>query len=242
MPASCETSKNCELIVTYVTLEGSGDVTFTISSGSAGVDQYLGVGLGGTEEMYDANVMFCYALNNGTTDVAMSWNDPSGRASPILEDPTIGLKDQRSKFENGKLGCTFTRDKTSTFKTPSGEVTFDLSTPRYILLAKGPIEADGSEFGFQLTVHSNRLASSEPVDLASFEAVGVSKDKVVRWHGSLMVAAWLFLACTGTMTARYGKKIDKRIMGKDIWFRIHQVSALTFLTITFWQTIRLHQT
>ena len=119
MPASCETSKNCELIVTYVTLEGSGDVTFTISSGSAGVDQYLGVGLGGSEEMYDANVMFCYALNNGTTDVAMSWNDPSGRASPILEDPTIGLKDQRSKFENGKLGCAFTRDKTSTFKTPS---------------------------------------------------------------------------------------------------------------------------
>ena len=39
-----------------------------------------------------------------------------------------------------------------------------------------------------------------------------------------MVIAWLFLACTGTMTARYGKNIDIQFMGKDIWFRIHQVS------------------
>jgi hypothetical protein len=38
-----------------------------------------------------------------------------------------------------------------------------------------------------------------------------------------MVVAWLFLACTGTMTARYGKKINKKVLGKDIWFRIHQV-------------------
>jgi hypothetical protein len=97
MPAGCLDSKGCELTVTYVTDKDSGDVTFEMSGSiGGGANSYLAVGLAPTEKMNDANVMFCYnfADKNG---VAMSWNAPEEKTSTILEDPTIGIKDEARK-------------------------------------------------------------------------------------------------------------------------------------------------
>jgi hypothetical protein len=113
-----------------------------------------------------------------------------------------------------------------------GNVTFDLSKLHYLLLAKGPLKPQyKSVLGFELTAHTLKAASSDPVDLSSFSNVDAgASGSTTKWHGSLMVVAWMFLACTGTMTARYGKKIDKQVLGKDIWFRIHQVKRQTLDT------------
>ena len=149
IPASCVSKGNCNMIITYVTVKDSGDVEFSIRSFATGDNTYLALGLGDTDEMNNANVMFCYSFN-GKSGVAMSWNSPTDKDSLILADPTVSLKDMMSKFEDGKLTCTFTRDKVSTFAQPfGGNATIDLSKPYHLLLAKGPIEADKQGIGFR---------------------------------------------------------------------------------------------
>ena len=37
-----------------------------------------------------------------------------------------------------------------------------------------------------------------------------------------MTIAWFIFASSGMFTARYGKGIEKKLFGKDIWFPIHQ--------------------
>ena len=228
-PSDCVSGQTCDFVATYSKLEND-DIKFEISGGTSATN-YLALGLANSEKMYAASVMVCYAWTDNNNGVALSWNvEEPGRNSVILADPTIGLKDVKVTFVDGKLKCTFVREKVTTFPIPTDNkrnATFDLSQKYHLLLAKGSIVAGDSGLGFFLQSHGgNVLGSADPVDLGSFSGVASATMKIVHWHGSLMIVAWLFLAVTGTMTARYGKSINAKVMGKDIWFRIHQVTSL----------------
>jgi len=167
LPPGCEQSGSCQMVSTYVT-QPNGDVTFQIH-GETGSNDYLALGLANTNKMYDASVMFCYAIGvkNG---VAMSWNAPEGeRDSVILEDPLFGIKNPTSKYENGRMTCAFTREKITNVTVPfagKGIESIDLSTSFYLLLAKGPLSGSRSDLGFQMSIHSDELASLNKVNLS----------------------------------------------------------------------------
>ena len=124
--------------------------------------------------MYDASVMLCYAFGD-KNGVAMLWNAPKGeRDSKILEDPTFGIKDSSVKYENGKLACTFTREKVTNVTVPFGgkpTVVVDLSDSFFLLLAFGTLSGSRSDLGsesdlgFKLDVHDDERATKDKVNL-----------------------------------------------------------------------------
>ena len=103
----------------------------------------------------------------------------------------------------------------------------DLTENQNLLLAGGSYSGAGG-----ISYHNqDKIASSEPVNLALVSLVAGSSDLFFRLHGLLMLCAWLGCAGLGMILARYFKKTwrGKQLLGKDLWFQFHRV--LMILTV-----------
>ena len=184
--------------------------------------------------MGDDLVMYCYDISNkNKNDIGMSWNfaGPPEYTTTILDEPHEGFDNQSFAQIDGILSCTFTMFRKFN-ATPPGEdspVPFDLLNPYYLLVAKGPLMTALPDTKKILGHHTTKGGSSKPVDFTDYNPIGHDerKQKYFKAHGCLMVMSWMFFACIGSLTARYGKiETDAKILGKDLWFRVHQLCML----------------
>ncbi|TRY68796.1 hypothetical protein TCAL_09394 [Tigriopus californicus] len=230
IPLNCEDTKSCEVLFTY---ESNDREEFDMTvSGKIDGDQYLAAAISVGNKMGDNNAMICYASND-KVDVMNSWNTKNPYSNVPLEDTHLGLSQITGTLDDGYLTCKFKRKSNLDIPVPSGEgnkINFNLATEKYFLmLAKGSYTT--STGSITIEEHDMKDKSAELIDLTEGNRVKGGSKLLIKLHGSLMVLAWIFLASVGTFTARYCKKDfgDKKVLGKDLWFPIHQV----FMTSTW---------
>jgi hypothetical protein len=249
IPKGCIEMKKCEILVTYKAQE-SGDVRFTLE-GSAETYDYISLGLSKNDGMMgDDSVMFCY--NTGTQIyTGMAWNFNNPHYAQRMENFHYGLdtKTLENSHTQGTLSCKFTRFKKTNITIPGTyeSVLFDLSFPYYLQVAKGSIDTrNKNSIGLEnakLKWHPLTGMSSNEVYLGNYKPIeSTDTSKIIMAHGGLMVVAYMFFSCIGSMTARYCKKhfpadwthLPANVNGKALWFQIHRVcmSFTWFLSMT----------
>lgn len=172
--------------------------------------------------MGNDNAVLCKNVAIGNrTSIAQYYN--KDKSTPTYLDDnnrTIGLSDMIVETFNGYLRCKFTRIK---FNDQEANY-FDLRKSHYILAAYGPINSG------LIGYHDNSKTSSAlPVNFESNKIYSNIADKPIeptniQIHASLMIIAWIFLASTGIIVARYHKNLlsTKKMCGVQYWFVIHR--------------------
>ncbi len=234
VPAGCIETRDCAGYATYST-NADGRVLFNLIGEDVPSNAYVAFALSDDDLMAEASVMYCFADQEDLSvgRVVMAWN-PQERDCIPLDDPEFGLDDIEGSYVDGVLTCSFIRDQITDISLPdSGEVrTFDLSQDYFFLAAYGPMDERNPD-PIKIFQHDIFSATSEAANLADFATPGSGENRLryIKWHASLMVVAWYFLAANGIFIARYGKQqfYGIKIWGKDVWFRIHQA----FMTSTW---------
>jgi len=229
LPKDCIDDKNCDIFVSYQQ-EESGNVRFNLE-GNAHKEEYISLALSKDDNLMGEDlVMYCY--DNVTDGIGMSWNfaAPPEYTTTILDEPHGGYENESYSQIDGILSCTFTMYQLFN-ATPPGRndsVSFDLMSSYFLLVAKGPLMETLAP-NKMLGHHTIKGGSIEAIDFSDYNPIGTdeSKQKYFKAHGCMMVMSWMFFACIGSLTARYGKiQTDAKILGKDLWFRIHQICML----------------
>uniref|UniRef100_A0A914EA85 Cytochrome b561 domain-containing protein n=1 Tax=Acrobeloides nanus TaxID=290746 RepID=A0A914EA85_9BILA len=204
------------------------------------VNKYVAVGFSNDLEMGDEPVSTCsFADNNVTVHLTRNL------AQPKTNQPSDEklLQPISSGHENGLLYCKFlqntNKNLSSTPELP------DLSRPYFLFIARGPIRnpSEPSKISIhslnqnsidfpQITPSQINLLEASPSRTTSTAAQPTDyKFLLVRFHGLLMVIAWLFLLAIGIFSARYMRELwpTTTPMGLKIWFHIHR--TLNFVAV-----------
>ena len=221
LPKDCIDNKNCDIFVTYQQ-EESGNVRFNLE-GNAHKEEYISLALSKDDNLMGEDlVMYCY--DNATDGIGMSWNfaGPPEYTTTILDEPHGGYENESYSQIDGSLSCTFTMYRLFN-ATPPGRtdpVSFDLMSSYFLLVAKGPL-MEALPTNKILGHHTIKGGSIEAIDFSDYNPIGTdeSKQRYFKAHGCMMVMSWMFFACIGSLTARYGKnQMDAKVLGKDLWF------------------------
>ncbi|XP_034240379.1 putative ferric-chelate reductase 1 homolog [Thrips palmi] len=222
VPADCEQTANCKSIVTVQVV----DKQFVFRMRATGAN-WVGVGLGLTDKMWDTSVIECVDLPVGTVNAYLSQTTPS---APRGCDRIVGSLQQSAvkllnfKSMDGDLYCEVFRVN----QTIVDGQNFNLeTTPYFLQLAHGKTTS-ASGISYHAT---NRNAGGRAVRLAEAAYAGSASNWPMRLHGALMVVAWLFAATSGSLAARYFKAAwgKATICGKAMWFAWHRL--LMVLTV-----------
>lgn len=219
-PSNCVETKNCDMLVTYSFDEANKKYNFELSKRKMSNGQYIALGFSNDSSMGEDLIFSCSNSPSKEFQVKAGWN--TDKSQPTLIDHQINVKVDSVSNNNGNFACKFSLDEEMIFKTPdSSEVKVNLGNKWHLLLASGPTVGD--DLGF----HDSKIPSAEKVDLQSTVevAAGLDSKLFIQVHGTLMAIAWLCLAATGMVIARYYKQTWKNVKpcNKDLWFRVHQV-------------------
>uniref|UniRef100_A0A2P2I8J2 Ferric-chelate reductase 1 homolog n=3 Tax=Hirondellea gigas TaxID=1518452 RepID=A0A2P2I8J2_9CRUS len=233
LPLGCENAENCDSLFTYTkTSDGyQFELMGTVMSGNA----YAAGGLSHDYKMGSDSVMACRSYQN-IADITMAWNLVSTKSNSFLKDQKQGLSDYEMKQIDGKLYCRFTRQAKMEIEGKQ----FDLDNEKfYLMIAQGPLAADGS-----LLYHEKKQVSNQATYMSAFETLGTASDLFVTLHACFMVAAWVGAASSGILLARYFKQTWKnyKTFNIDQWFHFHRLFMMTTwgLTMAGFVLIMIH--
>jgi len=217
-PSNCVELQNCDMLVKYTFDAKDKKYNFELIKRKSNIGQYIALGFSNDGRMGDDLVFSC--INSQSNQVKVGWNEGTSGPSPISD----GINVRVNSFSNtdGGFVCSFTLDEKMKFKVPgSSDVTFNLGEKMHLLLAYGSTSGDN------LLYHDGKIPSAEKVDLRSTSevAAGLDSKLFIQVHGALMSIAWIALAATGMVIARYYKQTWKNFKpcNKDLWFRVHQM-------------------
>eukprot|EP00118_Oscarella_pearsei_P020834 m.230142 g.230142 ORF g.230142 m.230142 type:complete len:625 (+) comp40056_c0_seq25:68-1942(+) len=229
-PLNCMAS-NCEYGLT-VSTDGT-KATITLSTTNDGM-----VALGFSEDtlMGEDDVVGCIRTTAGIISAHDGWN-PSGR-SPNRLDTKEDLDDATSfgSFLDGVLSCRIVRDLNT-----GNDDDYNWNQNWTLLFAHRPSEI-GSPFpGFPKHGEIPKL-STEKVNISRLQGVSASssdKVKFVRAHGILMIIAWIGIASTGILLARFYKRVYPKeepalcFSGSPpAWFQLHRLHMISTVLIS----------
>lgn len=98
--------------------------------------------------------MCCQIFDNSTFRVVQMYNQY--HQEPILldkNDPSVGISDQSIQFKDGKVSCSFRRQK---FIDRELSIYFDMSEEYYVLMAFGKLQ-NGSIFFMKIQYMLNKI-------------------------------------------------------------------------------------
>ena len=226
-PSNCVKSQDCSMLMTYAFDATDNKYNFELSKSKMDEKKYVALGFSNDRQMGDDLVFSC--SSSVSDQVKVGWNEGQSGPTPLINK--INVLESSTSDINGTFVCKFTLEEEMIFNKPgsSDKVTFHLGEKYYVLLAYGPTSGDNPGY------HESRIPSEDQVDLkiTSEVAGGTDPKLFIQIHGTLMTIAWIALAATGMVIARYYKQTWKRIkpFKKDLWFRIHQV-VMTFVVLT----------
>uniref|UniRef100_A0A915ENE1 Ferric-chelate reductase 1 n=1 Tax=Ditylenchus dipsaci TaxID=166011 RepID=A0A915ENE1_9BILA len=250
-PTKCLTSgSTCEYLFSYQQDSDDPDQVVMELQTQRSTSQvaYISVGFSADNQMGEDAVTHC-AVAGENVEAHLSQNPgKSNTPQKDLQSEKSILQLMNSEVTGDYIYCQF---KQKSSLNSNDLFTPDLSKPVYILLARGPASsptsirphsfdpssndfpyvsakplnlfkrAEGSD---STTKQDNPESSNNQAGSGPFSLQGSTKLWLIRFHGVLMIIAWLGCVAVAIYSARYLRKIwpNTTPMGLKIWFHIHR--------------------
>uniref|UniRef100_A0A8C1XM77 Ferric-chelate reductase 1a n=1 Tax=Cyprinus carpio TaxID=7962 RepID=A0A8C1XM77_CYPCA len=218
-PVSCNPSvdTNC-FFLSYSTLDQT--VSFELSGPAEG---YVSFALSKDKWMGDDDTYLCIN-DEGRVSVEAAYT--AGRTYPEVSSKSV-LTDVGWRVSDGVIQCKFSRS----IYTPQDPVRFSLNNSYYLFVAHGT-----AEYGMihrhmrQPLISSHHQIITGPPEILT----GSRSPLLMKYHGALMLIAWMLAGSTGKIMAAYFKPDwpEQTLFGQKIWFQVHRMlmSLTVFLT------------
>ncbi|XP_031550508.1 ferric-chelate reductase 1-like [Actinia tenebrosa] len=213
-PSSCQSSDDCQYLLTYKA--DKDKVTFEMSF-KAG---WGAIGFNSKGKMDGTDAIIC---SLESSQVIVAHYDIKGYGAPIKNiQGTSSLKIIAGKNSAGVVQCRFSRP----VKEPN---MMDLNNKVFLIFARGSVGNAGG-----LRKHSHKSNTLKTVDISSTEDldVGGKNMRLLRAHAILMSLAWLVCASLAMFIARYMKPVWGELLGLKAWFQIHRLLMVFTLFFT----------
>ncbi|XP_051537828.1 putative ferric-chelate reductase 1 [Myxocyprinus asiaticus] len=150
-----------------------------------------------------------------------------GRTHPVISSESV-LKDTAWRLSDGVIQCSFSRDIHLPTDDPKR---FSLDQPYYIFMAHGRAE-DGRTHRHDrqpLISANQKLVTGPPEDLS-----GSRSPLLIKYHGAIMLIAWMSTVSAGVIMARYFKLDwpESNILGQKVWFQLHRMLMTLTVLLT----------
>ncbi|KAK2901115.1 hypothetical protein Q8A67_009230 [Cirrhinus molitorella] len=216
-PVGCNPSvdANC-FFLSYSTLGQT--VSFELSGPAQG---YVSFALSKDKWMGDDDTYLC---TNDEGRVSVEAAHTTGRKYPELSSKSV-LTDVGWRVSDGVIQCKFSRS----IYTPQDPVRFSLNNSYYLFLAHGT-----AEYGMihrhkrQPLISSHHQIITGPPEILT----GSRAPLLMKYHGALMLIAWMLAGSIGKLMAVYFKSAwpEQKLFGQKIWFQVHRIlMSLTVL-------------
>ncbi|XP_026062242.1 putative ferric-chelate reductase 1 isoform X2 [Carassius auratus] len=216
-PVSCNPSvdTNC-FFLSYSTMDQT--VSFELSGPAQG---YVSFALSKDKWMGDDDTYLCI---NDEGRVSVEAAHTTGRTYPELSSKSV-LTDVGWRVSDGVIQCKFSRS----IYTPQDPVRFSLNNSYYLFVAHGT-----AEYGMihrhtrQPLISSHNQIITGPSEILT----GSRSPLLMKYHGALMLIAWMLAGSTGKLMAAYFKPDwpEQTLFGQKIWFQVHRMlMSLTVL-------------
>ncbi|XP_073705971.1 putative ferric-chelate reductase 1 isoform X2 [Garra rufa] len=216
-PVGCNpfVNTNC-FFLSYSTLGQT--VLFELSGPAQG---YVSFALSKDEWMGDDDTYLCI---NDEGRVSVETAHTTGRKYPELSSKSV-LTDVGWRVSDGVIQCKFSRS----IYTPQDPVRFSLNNSYYLFVAHGT-----AEYGMIHRHKRQPLISSYPQIISGPPAImtGSRSPLLMKYHGALMLIAWMLAGSVGKLMAVYFKSDwpEQTLFGQKIWFQVHHMlMSLTVL-------------
>uniref|UniRef100_A0A8C1R6K4 Ferric-chelate reductase 1a n=1 Tax=Cyprinus carpio TaxID=7962 RepID=A0A8C1R6K4_CYPCA len=206
-PVSCNPSvdTNC-FFLSYSTLDQT--VSFELSGPAEG---YVSFALSKDKWMGDDDTYLCIN-DEGRVSVEAAYT--AGRTYPEVSSKSV-LTDVGWRVSDGVIQCKFSRS----IYTPQDPVRFSLNNSYYLFVAHGT-----AEYGMihrhmrQPLISSHHQIITGPPEILT----GSRSPLLMKYHGALMLIAWMLAGSTGKLMAAYFKPDwpEQTLFGQKIWFQV----------------------
>lgn len=233
LPPDCLTQpgKTCDLLFTIATDASGKSASMQLTakpdtSTSSDKIRWYAVGFSDDPVMGDDGVFECLHLETGAVEFRLSYN--SGKSNRVIGDSPQSSHVQTGT-RNGMISCSWTQALPFSVRGN----TYDLVKSKYhLMLARGAFRSNSLK-----SYHSDRIVSSEKIDLASASSgssvgsagTGSAGQPIylIKAHGIIMTCAWLVLASAGIMIARHYKIAfgGSTCCGVQLWFFVSMNAA-----------------
>ncbi|XP_065835091.1 ferric-chelate reductase 1-like isoform X2 [Oscarella lobularis] len=229
-PSGC-TSRTCEYGLKIVIKDAQATIQLTTIH-----DGMIALGFSDDKNMGEDDVVGCVRTGDSTVVAMDAWN-PNGQNANV-PDSINNLDQARScgTFTNGRIQCQIVRDLVSTDSVQD----YDWREDWFLLFAYSTSTgSSGGGFPF----HSNiPLTTAEKVNISrngSVDAESSDLSRYIKAHGILMIIAWIGLASTGMLLARYYKHVYPNeepsccFSGTPaVWFQLHRMHMVTTVILS----------
>ncbi|TKS88092.1 putative ferric-chelate reductase 1 [Collichthys lucidus] len=207
-PAGChpDSDPHC-FFLSFITDQEESSVMFELSGPAEG---YMSFALSLDKWMGNDDVYLC--VNDGGR-VTISAAHVTGRTHPELETQE-DLWGQAWRVADGVIQCRFQRN----ILLPRLENRFSLNRSYFLFLAHGRSQQGLIHRHDQqpLISTTRKKINGHPEDLC-----GSRSPLLIKFHGVLMLTAWMWTVSTGVLIARHYKHLwpDTTLLGQRLWFQ-----------------------
>ncbi|XP_063442081.1 ferric-chelate reductase 1-like isoform X1 [Mytilus trossulus] len=211
----------CEFIISW--RDKGDDIQFDIKSRASSPDpdnMWIAIAFSHDQNMGNDNVIEC-VTNDGFMDVYQSVNLDSKTNQRLIE-PKKGLSGIYGSIQDGIVHCKFTRKK----QVVGEDVLLNLDEDFHIMFAHGPARNG------KLLPHSIQKIPIVSLKLVDFQKNSSVSGRVIyyliKFHGALMIFAWIGCASIAIVIVRYYKRIwpGSTICDERIWYQVHRLMMI----------------
>ncbi|XP_048845348.1 putative ferric-chelate reductase 1 [Brienomyrus brachyistius] len=215
-PVGCDPQSDPQCF--YLSFASIGQaVQFQLSGPAQG---YMSFALSLDQWMGNDDVYLC-VQNGNLVDISAAY--ATGRTYPEPASMAV-LSNTAWRLSNGVIQCSFLRN----ISIPADQTRFNLNESYYIFIANGRADLGAIYQHDRQPLVSNGLKSitGSPENLS-----GSRSSLLVKFHGALMLIAWLTTVTTGIIVARFFKAEwpSSTLFGQKVWFQMHR--GLMMLTV-----------
>lgn len=223
LPNNCVTRQDCQGMVTVEVI--GGRFYFELKSNANNV-RYVAVGISTDDRMGDDASMECIPDDSGVVRAFSSYITfrPLGSTRQGVPQNVISLVN--ASFVDGTIYCKMERVAVTTILDKE----FDLINNKWHLL----VAIGNSVHENSVAFHTQRLASSDRINLGEVGYLRGRSVLLYRLHGAFMLVAWIGAASIGILLARYFKQtwVGSSLCGKDQWFAWHRFFMIATWALT----------
>ncbi|XP_065835050.1 ferric-chelate reductase 1-like isoform X1 [Oscarella lobularis] len=224
-PSDC-TPATCLYGLTIETTSTEATIKLTTTA-----DGMIALGFSADVNMGEDDVVGCVRTGGSNVVAKDAWN-PNGR-NPNVKDTVDNLDTSNSfgTFVDGTLQCQIVRTLISTDTAQD----YNWNVPWYLFY---PYSTSTGSDGGGFPRHSlTPVTTASKVNITTDRSAGSATSdriKFVKAHGIFMILAWIGLASTGMILARYYKKVfpnDQPLFCFSgmpaAWFQLHRIHMIT---------------